>query len=385
MKKILSIALVVILAVGMLAGCGKKDTTIKIGILGCHTGDAAQYGLAVLNGAQLYIDKVNADGGINGKQIEPIIYDDKGDTTEAVNAFTRMVDNDKITALLGSVLTDPTLAVVREAYPIGMPMITASATAAEVTYDNGTLYSNVFRTCFIDPFQGEKMAQYASEVLGATTAAVIYQTGNNYAEGLKDAFVAKAESLGITIVSEEGYSKGDKAFQSQLTNINSKGGADVIFCPNYYEDDSLIVTQARQVGLDSGFMGGDGWAGVADYATAEDLEGSVYCSAYAASSTDEIKAFETAYTEKYGDDTLNMFAPLGYDAAVVLIDAIKAAEGKGLDTGSDEYKAAVIDAMKNTSAVGITSTYKFDEYNNPIKAAVIIKIENGSENFSQMF
>jgi branched-chain amino acid transport system substrate-binding protein len=132
-------------------------------------------------------------------------------------------------------------------------------------------------------------------------------------------------------------------------------------------------------------MGGDGWAGVADYATAEDLEGSVYCSAYAASSTDEIKAFETAYTEKYGDDTLNMFAPLGYDAAVVLIDAIKAAEGKGLDTGSDEYKAAVIDAMKNTSAVGITSTYKFDEYNNPIKAAVIIKIENGSENFSQMF
>ncbi len=188
MKKILSIALVVILAVGMLAGCGKKDTTIKIGILGCHTGDAAQYGLAVLNGAQLYIDKVNADGGINGKQIEPIIYDDKGDTTEAVNAFTRMVDNDKITALLGSVLTDPTLAVVREAYPIGMPMITASATAAEVTYDNGTLYSNVFRTCFIDPFQGEKMAQYASEVLGATTAAVIYQTGNNYAEGLKDAF-----------------------------------------------------------------------------------------------------------------------------------------------------------------------------------------------------
>ena len=411
MKKILSVALVLILAIAMMAGCAKTGSEtpstepstntstgpstdtgasgepIKVGILGCHTGEAAQYGLAVLNGAQLYIDKVNANGGINGKQIAPIIYDDKGDMTEAVNAFSRMVDNDNVTAVLGSVLTDPTIAVVQEAYPIGMPMITASATAAGVTYnaDTDTVYNNVFRTCFIDPFQGEKMAQYASEVLGAKTAAIIYQTGNDYATGLKDAFIAKAETLGITIVADEGYSKGDKAFQSQLTNINSKGGADVIFCPNYYEDDALIVTQARQIGLDSVFMGGDGWATVTSYATAEDLEGSVYCSAYAPGSTDEIKDFEAAYTDKYGADTLNMFAALGYDAAIVLLDAIQDAEDQGLQAGSDEYKTAVVEAMKNTSSVGITSTYAFDEYNNPIKDAVIIKIEDGSENFSQMF
>lgn len=410
MRKILSIALVLVLAVGLLAGCGTQGTspsaspsasapastepstapsasgeTIKVGVLGCFTGEYAQYGLAVQNGAQLYIDKINAAGGINGKQIEPIIYDDKGDGTEAVTAFNRMLD-DGITALIGSVLSGATMAVVQESNPINMPQITASATAAGVTYnaDSDTVYTNVFRTCFIDPFQGEKMAQYASEVLGAKTAATITETGNDYAVGLKDAFVAKCAELGITVVAEEGYSKGDKDFNSQLTNINSKG-ADVIFSPNYYEDDGLIVTQARQLGIKSVFMGGDGWASVSKYASAADLEGSVYCSAYAAGSTDAIKQFEADYTAKYGTDTLNMFAALGYDAAVVLIDALKAAEDAGLAAGSDEYKAAVIDAMKNTSSVGITSEYAYDEFNNPIKSAVIIKLENGNENFSQMF
>jgi branched-chain amino acid transport system substrate-binding protein len=408
MKKLLSIALVLVLVFGALAGCGTKtetpatpsadasaepsaavttgsDEPIVIGILGCHTGEYAQYGLAVLNGAQLYIDQVNAAGGINGKQIKTVVYDDKGDGTEAVTAFNRMLD-DGVTAVLGSVLSGSTMAVVQEAFPINMPMITASATAAGVTYneDEDLVYTNVFRTCFIDPFQGEKMAMYAKDILGAKTAAAITETGNDYAVGLKEAFVAKCAELGIEVVADEGYSKGDKAFQSQLTNINSKG-ADVIFCPNYYEDDALIVTQARQLGITSVFMGGDGWAKVTEYATPADLEGSVYCSAYAPSSTDAIKKFETDYAAKFNGEVPGMFAALGYDAAIVLLDAIKAADGKGLAAGSEEFKLAVIDGMKNTSSVGITSEYAYDEFNNPIKSAVIIKVEGGKEVFSQMF
>jgi branched-chain amino acid transport system substrate-binding protein len=414
MRKIFSIVLVLVLAAGLLAGCGTGAGTtsaspsasaasgasaepsastapsaaasgepIKVGILGCHTGEYAQYGMAVQNGVMLYIEKLNAAGGINGKQIETIIYDDKGDGTEAVTAFNRMVD-DGITALIGSVLSGSTMAVVGESNPINMPQISASATAAGVTVgEDGTVFSNMFRTCFIDPFQGEKMAQYASEILKAKTAAAICETGNDYAVGLKNAFVAKCEELGITVVADEGYSKGDKDFKSQLTNINAKG-ADVIFCPNYYEDDALIVTQARQIGIKSVFMGGDGWAKVSEYATPADLEGSVYCSPYAPGSTDAIKQFETDFSAKY-NETAGMFAALGYDAAIVLTDALKAAEDKGLKAGEDDYKAAVIDAMKNTSSVGITSTYAFDEFNNPIKQAVIIKIEGGKENFSQMF
>lgn len=387
MKKILSIALVLILAVGLLAGCGGSGGTIKIGVLGCFTGDYAQYGLAVQHGAQLYIDKVNAEGGINGKKIEPVIYDDKGDATEAVNAFSRLVDQDKITALLGSVLSGATIAVVQESTKINMPQISASATAAGVTFDDATntlLYPNMFRTCYIDPFQGEKMAQYASEVLGAKTAATIYETGNDYAVGLKDAFVAKCQELGITVVDEEGYSKGDTDFKSQLTNIAAKS-PDVVFSPNYYEDDGMIVTQARQVGLTAVFMGGDGWGNISKYASAADLEGSVYCSGYAPASTDAIKQFEADFIAKYPSETPDMFSAQGYDAAIVLIDAIKAAEGLKLKAGSDEYKAAVIDAMKNTTSVGLSGQYSFDQFNNPVKSAAIIKLENGAENFSQMY
>lgn len=402
MKKFISIALVLLLSFATLAGCGAPAggnggptggnnggaaaETIKIGLLGPHTGDAAVYGLAVRNGAQLYIDKVNAEGGINGKKIETVVYDQKGDSAEAVNAFTRMVD-EGITALIGDVLTDNTIAVVGEAYPIGMPMITASATAAAVTYDaeSNTVYTNVFRTCFIDPFQGEKMAQYSSEVLKAKSAAVLYQTGNDYSVGLKDAFVAKAKEIGLQIVSEQGYAKGDKDFKSQLTSIAATN-PDVVFCPNYYEDDGLIVTQARDAGLKAIFVGGDGWAGVSDYASAEDLEGSVYCSAYAPGSTDEVKQFESDYTAKYGKDTLNMFAATAYDAAVVLVDALKKAEDKGLAAGSDEYKAAIIEAIKtSTDVTGVTGTYAFDEFNNPIKDAVIMTVKGGEEVFLQMY
>ena len=404
MKRILALVLVLVLALALF-GCGGKANepsktpggtdqpgkpaeggSIKIGLLGCITGEYAQYGIAVHNGAKLYINKVNAEGGVNGKQIAIVEYDDKGDGTEAVNAFTRMVDNDGITALIGSVLSGATIAVVSEAYPIGMPMISASATAAGVTYneDTDTVFSNVFRVCFIDPFQGEKMAHFAAEVLGAKTAAVIYETGNDYAVGLKDAFVKAAQEIGISVVADEGYSKGDKDFRSQLTNIAAKN-PDVIFSPNYYEDDGMIVTQARQVGVTGTFLGGDGWAKVTEYASAADLEGSYYCSAYAPGSTDAVKQFEADYAAAYNGETPNMFAALGYDAAVVLVDALKAAEAKGLTAGTDEYKAAVIEAMKNTSAVGVTSQYSFDEFNNPIKDAVIIKITDGKEVFDRMF
>ena len=399
MKKLLSIALVAILALSALAGCAApaaivadqaaSGETIKVGILGPHTGDYAVYGLAVKNGAQLYIDEVNKAGGINGKQIETIVYDNKGDSTEAITAFTRMVD-EGITALIGDVLTGNTIAVVGEANPINMPMITASATAAAVTYnaDTDTVYTNVFRTCFIDPFQGEKMAQYAAEKLNAKTAAVLTMTGDDYSVGLADAFKAKCAEVGISVVADEGYSKGDVDFKAQLTNILA-ATPDVVFCPNYYQDDGMIVTQARELGLTSAFLGGDGWAGVSAYASAEDLEGSYFCSAYAPGSTDAVKAFEAAYTAAYGADTLNMFAATAYDAAKVLVAALTKAEASGTAAGSDEYKQAVIDAIKTEgpSVVGITSEtgYTFDDHNNPIKSAVIMTLTGGVETYKEMY
>ena len=194
----------VVAAAGVLTACGGSSSstaasaagsaaasgdTIKIGVMGPLTGNVSVYGQAVVNGAALYLKQVNADGGINGKQIEILTEDEQGDATQAVNCFTKMVD-EGITALVGDVTTTPTLAVAAESADYNMPMVTASATAEAVTYDaeTDTVNANVFRATFTDPFQGIKMADYAYQKLGYTKAAVIFKKGADYNEGLAENF-----------------------------------------------------------------------------------------------------------------------------------------------------------------------------------------------------
>ena len=361
---------------------------IVIALITNTTGDYAMYGLPVTNAANLYIDQLNAAGGINGKQIKVLHYDDKADGVEAMNAFNLAMDNG-ITAVLGSVLTGATIALADATYEFNMPQVTASATAAGVTMIDpedpaSEIRTNVFRSCFIDPFQGEKMAEYGYNVLGAKTAAVFFETGNDYSEGLKAAFVEKAAELGLEIVAEEAFATGDKDFKAQMTNIAAKN-PDVVFAPIYYGEAGLAITQARQVGCTAPFMGGDGFGSVKDYASAEDLEGSVYCSGYAPG-TESVAKFEADYLEIYGEEVPNMFAPLAYDAAMLLCEGLKAAEEAGLEHGSEEYKQAVIDAIATVDGLeGITGTYSFDEYNNPIKSAAIIELKGGEELFKEMY
>ncbi len=390
MKKIVCFVLAAAMALS-LAACGNGSEgnasggdTIKVGIIANTSGDSSQYGIAVSQGAKLYIKQLNEEGGINGKQIEVVEYDDKGATADAVNAYERM-KSDGVTAVIGAVLTNTTLAVADKTYEDNMPQVTASATAASVTVLDPTdpssdIRTNVFRACFIDPFQGEKMAEYAQK-LGATKCAVLYDSGNDYAKGVGDAFAAKCEELGIECTIE-GYATGDKDFKAQLTNIKASG-AEYIMCPNYLEDVGLIVTQARQQGITAGFLGGDGWSGVSAYASAEDLEGSYFCSGYALGSNAE---FEEAYAAEYGEAPKQMFEALGYDAALLMCNAIKSAEEQGLEAGSDEYKQAVIDAMKATNGLeGVTGTFSFDDQNNPIKSASILQIQGGEEVFVENF
>lgn len=392
-KRVMSMVLAAAMMFALTA-CGEKDKgsdgTIKIGLMGCFTGEYSMYGNAVGNGATLYFRELNAAGGINGKQVEIVKYDDRGDATEAITAYSRMKD-EGVVAILGSVLTGTTLAVADEAFDDNMPLVTASATAAGVTLLDPEkpadgIRTNVFRACFIDPFQGEKMAEYAYNKLGAKTAAVIFETGNDYAEGVREAFEAKAKTLGLKVTSSQAYATGDKDFRAQLTTIKSEN-PDVVFCPNYYEDCGMIVTQARQVGLTCTFMGADGWGGVKDYASAADLEGCVYCSAYAPGTTDAVKTFEENYKTEFKADVPNMFAPLGYDAAKLLCAAIEAAEKDGKEAGTDAYSEAVIAALKATNGLsGVTSdSYSFDQYNNPVKAAAIIELKAGQEVFKEMY
>ena len=390
MKKLFCFALAVVMLLSVMAGCAAKteqgssttqasestastetasnesadasdaaatDGEIDIAFIGNTTGDYAQYGIPVRNAVMLYFDQLNAAGGINGKKVVVKEYDDKGDGVEAVNAYNLAKENG-ITAVIGSVLTGATIGLADATYEDNMPQITASATATGVTVmeDTGEVRTNVFRACFIDPFQGQKMADYAVEKLGAKTAAIFYETGSDYSEGLKNAFVVEAERMGLEIVDTEAFATGDKDFKAQMTNIASKN-PDIVFCPIYYGEAGLAIQAARQAGCTATFLGGDGFGSVKDYASAEELEGSVYCSGYAPG-TEDVAQFEKDYCETFGvEEVPNMFAPLAYDASMIMAYGLKAAEDAGLEAGTDEYKQAVIDAIKTMDGVkGITGT-----------------------------
>ena len=415
MKKLFCLVLAAAMLLSVMAGCASKaetstaasettesassetastesgetaatDGEITIAFIGNTTGDYAQYGIPVRNAVMMYFDQLNAAGGINGKKVVVKEYDDKGDGVEAVNAYNLAKENG-ITAVVGSVLTGVTIALADATYEDNMPQITASATATGVTVmeDTGEVRTNVFRACFIDPFQGQKMADYAVEKLGAKTAAIFYETGSDYSEGLKNAFVVEAERMGLEIVDSEAFATGDKDFKAQMTNIASKN-PDVVFCPIYYGEAGLAVQAARQAGCTSTFLGGDGFGSVKDYASADELEGTVYCSGYAPG-TEDVAQFEKDYCETFDvEEVPNMFAPLAYDASMIMAYGLKAAEDAGLTAGTDEYKQAVIDAIKTMDGVkGITGSYSFDSDNNPIKSVAIIGLTGGEEVFKEMF
>ena len=352
--------------------------SIKVGIMGPHTGDNSSYGLACLNGAQLYFKQLNADGGVNGKQIESIVYDEKGDATEAVNAYNRLVQEDGVTGIVGDVTTGPTIAVAQASVADNMPCVTPSATAADVV----TYGSNYFRACVTDPEQGRVMANFASEQ-GYKNVATLYLSGSDYSEGVNAAFCEEAEALGITITSQQSYAEGDVDFKAQLTNIIATN-PDAILVPNYYQDDGMIVTQARAQGYDKVFLGVDGWSGIyggsENYAEAANLHDCYYCCAFSSSNESETAtAFVEAYEAEYGETPTN-FCALGYDAAMVLANGLAAAEEAGLEPGSEDYKQAVIDGIASGTVEGVTGSISYEGTGDPIKSSLIITFaEDGTE------
>ena len=196
-------------------GSDQGGDTIKIGLITPKTGPVAQYGIAVENSVNLAFEEVNAAGGINGKQVELITYDDKGDATESINVFNRLVDNDKVVALLGPVISSTTLAVAPLADEKKIPMVTPTATALDVTLDK----PYVFRACYTDPYQGSLVAKFAGEQLKVKTAAILYNSGDDYSTGLAEAFKETFEAAGGKITSYEGYNADTKDFKSVLTKI----------------------------------------------------------------------------------------------------------------------------------------------------------------------
>ena len=362
------------------AGCGGGGTTggadadvIKIGAMGPLTGDLAIYGTAVDNGIKLAVEEINAAGGILGKQVECTFLDEKGDSTEAVNAYNRLVQNEQVVAIIGDVTSTPSIAVAQASVQDGIPVVTATGTDASITQAG----ENVFRVCFIDPYQGEVMASYAMNKLNAKKAAILYNASNDYSIGLTKAFEEEAAKGNLQIVAKESYNKGDVDFKTQLTKI-AASGADVLFLPEYYEEVAQIIPQAKAAGIEMAMLGADGWDGVKDKVQDKaQLEGALFCCGYSPESTDEnLQAFIQKYKDKYGEEPKG-FAAQGYDAMYLLKAAMEKA-------GSTE-KTAVVAALKGIDFTGVTGKIVFDENRNPIKGVVVNTFKDGEVKFVENY
>ena len=395
MKKVLLFALVIaaFIAAPVFAGGSSEASsaasgTITIAFIGNTTGDYAMYGVPVRNSVVMFFEQLNAAGGINGKQVKLLEYDDKADGTESINAYNLAKANGA-TAIIGSVLSGASIALSDVTYDDNMPQISASATNPKLTVmdpddPKSEVKTNVFRSCFLDPFQGEKMAQYAKTKYGAKTIAIFYENGSDYSEAIVQGVESQLAATGLKVVAKEAFATGDVDYKAQMTNI-AAANPDVVLMPIYYGEAGRAITALRAAGCKAKIIGGDGFGSVKNYASAADLEGTIYMSGYAPG-TPSVAKFEADYKANYNEEVPNMFAPLAWDASLIMAEALKTAESKGLKAGTAEYKQAVIDAIKGMNAFpGITGSYTFNETNDPIKSVAIIKISNGAELFDEFF
>jgi branched-chain amino acid transport system substrate-binding protein len=347
-----------------LAQEGAKAEPIKVGHFASMTGKEATFGQSTDNGLRLALEEFNAKGGLNGRLVEVKTYDDKGDEKEAALAVTRLVEQDKVIAVLGEVASGLSM----EGGPIcqrnGVPMISPSSTNPRVTAAGDM----IFRVCFIDPFQGYVCAKFAKENLKCTKAAMLFDQKAPYSVGLAEQFKKHFEKMGGTIVAEQQYTGGAQDFTAQLTTIRI-GKPDVVFVPGYYTDVGNIAIQARKLGITVPLLGGDGWdsdelAKIGGKA----IEGSYYSNHYAPDQPDaRVKDFISKYQAKYNGATPDGLAALGYDAANLLFDAMKRA--KSLD-GKDLRDA--IAATKDFP--GVTGSITINDKRDAVKSAVVVKM-----------
>lgn len=368
-------ALGILVASAVIVGCGGSGSAvddtgpIKIGHYASMTGAEATFGRSTDDGIKLAVKERNAAGGVKGRQIELITYDDQGKSQEVTTVVNRLITMNKVAAVIGEVASSRSIAGGQVAQRYGVPMVTPSSTNPSVT-DIGPM---IFRVCFIDPFQGDAAAAFA-EGQGWTKAAILYDRTQAYSTGLADNFKAAFGKRGGSIVSEQAYSGGDSSFNAQLTTIRA-AEPDVIYVPGYYTDVGNIAIQVRELGLTQPMLGGDGWdsAELAKTAGAE-IEGSYFTNHYShEEDRPAVKEFVAAYEKEYGS-VPDGLAALGYDAAQILFDAMEQSESlKGADVAAVLAKTADYEA--------VTGKITIDENRNAQKSAVVLEYRDGAPRY----
>ncbi len=350
-------------------GALADDGTIKLGTISTNTGTAAAYGEGNMQGYQLAVKEINANGGILGKQVELDSLDDKGDATEASNAFNKLQGDSSVCAILGPTISATSAAVQPLADQDKMVCLLPVATA-----DSIQTGSYVFRACFKDSYQGQVAAQFAKNTLGATKAAVLYSSGDAYSSGLHDAFVAEAQKLGLEVVSEQASSSMDDTEYSSQLGMIIASGADFLYAPYYFTSAGpYIIPQARQNGFTGPIMGGDGFDGIQNVMSGDPSQyNDVYYTNHFAPDdpSEAVQNYTKAFKAEYGDDQQpNFLNTLAYDAVYMMKAAIEKA-------GSAD-REAIHAAMTGMTFTGVSGTFTLDASGSPIKDAVVLEYKDG--------
>ncbi len=374
---------------GGLAACGgggaDEPKEIVVGEYGSLTGTAATFGISTDNGIKMATEEQNAKGGIAGVPIRVVVEDDQSKAEEAATAVNKLLSRDRPVAILGEVSSSRTLAAAPLAQAAGVPMISPSSTSPKVTQ----VGDYIFRTCFIDPFQGTAIAKFAYTSKGVRKVAILKDVKNDYSVGLAQFFSETFTQMGGTVIGEEAYSEADVDFKAQLTSMIALQ-PEALFVPGYYTEVGLIARQARELGFTGLLLGGDGWdSSKLVEIGGEAIIGNYFTNHYSVDDPNpEVQAFIAKYQAKYGEKPDGL-AALGYDSARILYQSMEAVAADpamlaGLADRSsvpatkgarDAARKALRDQIAKTSGFkGVTGTITMDADRNPTKPAVVVEV-----------
>jgi len=337
---------------------------IKIGYFGDLSGPTFNFGQSAINGVLMAADEINQAGGINTRRIDVVIEDDRGSPEQAAKLAGKLIDQDKVVAIVAGGTSGNSRAAAPKAQSSHIPLISPSSTDPAVT----EVGDYIFRACYVDAFQGEVMARFAINNLKAQKAAILFDFNSSYARGLMEYFEISFAKLGGQIVAKPSYMQGDSDFKGQLSLIRD-AAPDVVYVPGYYGDVAIIAKQARAIGIKQPLLGGDGWDAPELWQLGGDaLNGCYITSHYSVDDpSPAIQKFAHEYRQRYGNLSPDAHAALAYDAMRVLIDAITRAGS--LD--GDKIKAAL---AKTKDFPGVTGVISMDANRNAIKPAVVLKL-----------
>ena len=365
-----------LLVAGLIAGCGKPASNdIKIGMVYELTGNTASYGTSAANGAKLAFKAINAGGGVLGKPIQLVTADNKGEPSESANAMTKVITQDKVVAITGVTVSSCGIAASAVAEANKIPFVVAAAVNPKVTVDERTkkVKDYTFRACFIDSFQGVVGVNFAVNSLKAKNVAIMTDNASDYSKGLVGIFREEFVKKGGKIVAEEAYLQKDQDYKPILTKIKAQN-PDLIYIPGYYEDVGKVIKQARELGLNMPILGGDAWDSpvLVELAGPGPLNNTFFTNFYSVEDKNPTSNnFVEAYKKEYGAIPDSM-AAMGYDAANLLVDAIKRA-------GSVEA-VKVRDALAGTKKFNsVSGEMSLNETHDAVRGVVIIEMKNGKQ------